>query len=147
MGAKLKVGPILGWDYALSILRGRKRANIGPNTSLKMDDKEVIIALYTTAIVRFRPDGTVVLNSGGYRTVTTKDRLNRATPFRVTQARSRWYVEPPGGTRTEFVDGWSTDPEETKMAALCQSEGEVGMAMFLDWLEERGRQRRVTWLD
>jgi hypothetical protein len=41
----------------------------------------VSILLHQTAVIRFYPDGRIVLNTGGWQTVTTKDRLNRCLPY------------------------------------------------------------------
>ena len=52
---------------------------------------------HKTAVVRSRPDGTVALHSGGYRTATTKRAINQALedlgrPERVSQRDFAWYV-------------------------------------------------------
>jgi len=39
------------------------------------------IVLHNTAVIRFYADGRIVLNTGGWYTVTTKDRLNRCLPY------------------------------------------------------------------
>ena len=52
------------------------------------------------------PHSVVQLDSGGHRTVTTKDRINRFLPlgYRLFQKNWNWYVETPSGT-IDFVDG------------------------------------------
>ena len=48
----------------------------------------------------------ITLDSGGYQTVTTKDRMNRFLPlgYRVYQKDFDWYLQTPEGTR-EYQDG------------------------------------------
>ena len=52
---------------------------------------------HKTAVVRSRPDGTVALHSGGWRTATTKRAINQALedlgrPERVSQHDFAWFV-------------------------------------------------------
>ena len=53
-----------------------------------------VIRLHNTNIVMFLKDGRVVLNSGGWKTATTKERINRYLPDGVNlwQERGAWYV-------------------------------------------------------
>jgi len=54
-----------------------------------------VIRLHETDIMTFHKDGTVTLNSGGYRTVTTKRRMNQLLPngIGVIQRAGEWYVQ------------------------------------------------------
>lgn len=80
--------------------RARKLAN---NTYLEHpDDHSYAIRLHATRIVTYYDDGRTVLDSGGWQTVTTKERMNRYLPRSVhgiSQTRGVWYV---GG---EWVNG------------------------------------------
>jgi hypothetical protein len=67
----------------------RKLAN---NThALRKDDGTIAIRLHATDIITFHPDGTIVANSGGWKTRTTKDRLNSYLPVRINQNKGQWY--------------------------------------------------------
>jgi len=82
----------------------RKLAN---NTyAYRKEDDSIGIILHATEIIIVRQDGTYVLNSGGWRTYTTKDRINRFTPARVYQHNHVWYV---GYEDTPFFDGMIVD--------------------------------------
>ena len=70
----------------------RKIAN---NTWEYHRDESRFIRLHNTEIIEFKPDGRVVLNSGGWRTVTTKARFNRFTPYGVYQKNHEWFVLKP----------------------------------------------------
>src|SRR5258708_1370256 len=76
-------------------------------------DGETVIRLHETDIVRKR-NGYVILNSGGWKTVTTKDRMNDHLPagYRLFSDHGQWYVAPWRGSwetlkreRVPFFDG------------------------------------------
>ena len=61
---------------------------------------ENIIIFHNTIIISEK-DGIYTLNSGGWRTSTTKDRINKYSPARINQHNSLWYLQ--GGYL--FYDG------------------------------------------
>jgi len=60
-------------------------------------DDSIAVKLHNTDVVTFHPDGRVVLDSGGWRTVTTKSRINEYTTVRLYQDKSIWYIAPHAG--------------------------------------------------
>lgn len=70
-----------------------------------------VIRFHLTDIVEFLTDGSVRLNSGGFRTFTTKDRLNQYVPqgWRIWAEKGTWYVGKGNyqgiQTRYVFCDG------------------------------------------
>lgn len=86
----------------------------GRSTAIFTDDAGLTNVVYhRTAVVKFDAK-RVVLNSGGYRTVTTKLRMNQAANqfalgYGVSQRDFEWFVSrwTPEGWRDEvpFVDG------------------------------------------
>lgn len=75
--------------------------------SLKESASDVIaVVLHNTYIVAYTSDGRILLNSGGYHTTTTKQRLNQLLPpgYGVTQRDYAWYVRTPNG-EYPFADG------------------------------------------
>lgn len=64
---------------------------IGHNTFLRRDDGIISIQYHATKIVTINKDGSYTLNTGGYRTVTTKARLNEYTPAQIYQKDFVWY--------------------------------------------------------
>ena len=80
---------------------------IARNTFRYFRDGETIIRLHRTDIVRKLPDGSVILNSGGWRTPTTKERMS-SYGWRVIQDKGQWYVSKNGswdGERVPYFDG------------------------------------------
>ena len=65
---------------------------------------------HNTAVVRVDRDGTITLDSGGYRTATTKLAMNQVSNqfgygFQVIQRKGDWFVVTDGGNEWEFYDG------------------------------------------
>lgn len=87
-------------------LQGRNRAGrkLANNTYLERRDGDTIaVRLHETDVVTFRPNGDTVLNSGGWRTLTTKDRINEfgmPTGQVLLQTKGVWHL----------AKGWN-DPE------------------------------------
>jgi hypothetical protein len=59
---------------------------------MKFPDGTEKLKYHNTILVTISPDGTITLNSGGYRTSTTKDRINQFSPVSVYQNKGIWYV-------------------------------------------------------
>ena len=53
-----------------------------------------VIRLHNTDIMHFQDNGSIMLDSGGWRTVTTKARMNEYLPsyYQVYQKNYTWYV-------------------------------------------------------
>ena len=72
------------------------------NTTLANRNGIRVLTLHSTEIVHHNPaTGEVTLNSGGYRTATTKNRMNqyfntRWLPLRVFQKGGEWFVRATG---------------------------------------------------
>lgn len=73
------------------------------------DSEDIGLLLHNTIVVRYTPDGWLVVNTGGWHTVTTKARMNaalRTSGFQVAQKAGRWILWSVfGGTVTLFRDG------------------------------------------
>jgi len=86
--------------------RGDKNSKkVANNTYLKRyDDGTIAVRLHQTDIIQYKPNGTIILNSGGWKTVTTKARMNEflPNPYGILQEKGVWYVQIT-------PDGWSKD--------------------------------------
>lgn len=81
---------------------------VARNTFRYERDGETVVRLHETDIVRKRSDGSVILNSGGWKTVTTKDRMNYHLPagYAIYQERGLWYVlRRSDRLRVSYFDG------------------------------------------
>lgn len=98
---------------AAAYLGNRDDVRIMHNTSLVRDHLTggIAVVLHRTPILRFLPDGRIMLHSGGYRSVTTKRRMNVFLPagIGVMQKDYEWYVTNRG-TLFDFEDGMVVEP-------------------------------------
>lgn len=101
--AKLKATP-KNYADALAVLAGRTSVRLGNNTHLLAINERVYSAghiteeritvavnLHDTNIVKFYEDGRITLHTGGWQTVTTKDRINEFISGRVYQKKHAWF--------------------------------------------------------
>jgi hypothetical protein len=67
---------------------------VARNTFKYQDGADTVYRLHGTDVVRRKPDGSVVLNSGGWKTVTTKERINSyiGAGRALIQEGGQWYV-------------------------------------------------------
>jgi hypothetical protein len=76
---------------------------IAHNTYAIRQGDDIAIRLHLTDIIVFSPCGDTVYNTGGWYSVTTKQRLNRFGPVGVYQKKGEWYYYDD----TPFIDGAS----------------------------------------
>lgn len=92
-------------------LLGDKQAKtIGHNTVVSRQGEDIGVTLHSTTVITYHPNDTITLNSGGWRTVTTKDRINQLLPMPlgVYSESGVWTLSRRGnnpGTVSEFYDG------------------------------------------
>lgn len=75
----------------------------------------VIVTYHDTDVVKWTAK-KIILDSGGWRTATTKTRMNQASRqfglgFSVFQEDYSWYVDLPNEEPLEFVDGMTLERE------------------------------------
>ena len=85
-------------DYQESndLLTGRCKQSrkMGNNTYLeRRDDQSIAVKLHQTDVVTYYPNGDIKLNSGGYKTATTKERINTYAPVRLWQENFAWFMQ------------------------------------------------------
>jgi len=90
---------------AVSMVRGktnRDTRKVCNNTYAEiLPDGSVGIMLHSTYVVKIHPDNSATLNTGGWYSSTTKDRMNKYSPVRVYQRKGQWYLE----SGEEYEDG------------------------------------------
>ena len=75
-------------------LGARDSRKVGNNTYLKkLGDGSIALRLHATDILTFFPDGHTVAKTGGWKTATTKARLNEWLPhgFAISQRSGVWF--------------------------------------------------------
>ena len=74
--------------------RNRSQRKVGNNTYAYIQhDGSVAIELHGTKVVVIYPNGLYKLNTNGWRTSTTKDRINKYSPVRVYQKNYEWFLK------------------------------------------------------
>ena len=93
------------------------RRTIQNNTrAIRNDDGSVGVQFHETQVVVFFPDGRVKLDTGGWLTMSTRERINRYAPVRVHSDKGRWMVVLRTTVRTTepcVVDGEEILPAES----------------------------------
>jgi len=96
-------------DAASQFAKARDKTvgkKIAGHTYIVQVGESYAVRLHETNIVTFHKDGSIVLFSGGYRTRTTKERMNDALASRgvqITQEQGLWYVNS-GDTKSLFTE-------------------------------------------
>lgn len=120
---------IRSYDEAARTQAGGKgdRRKLANNTYLvRREWGKIAVMLHDTDVVTYYPDGSVRFDSGGWRTPTTKERINSYSPATVYQQVGIWLISFGGSTVT-FADGmvltadgvWiNPGPDRAELAAL-----------------------------
>lgn len=108
------------WYDAERVWNDRKKRPVKLANSTYLENPnpeltEFVVTLHGNPIIMYRP-GRYTLNSCGWETKTTKDRLNKFTPFTIFSQRREWFIQYKHGTgviRTEkFRDGMTFYEED-----------------------------------
>src|SRR4051812_6598024 len=108
------------WEDWISKGRSGLDRPLERNTRAVLHDEYVGILLHQTEVVKFHKNDDTEFNSGGWRTMTTKDRMGYASRFEVYSQSGTWYIYHRGRAkrierilrrkfglpqdRTEYVD-------------------------------------------
>jgi hypothetical protein len=93
--------------------RCQEGRNIANNTRLERRGDNIALRYHFTDIVTYHPDGSMTLDSGGWRTVTTKERINWALPrgIHLRQDKGVWFVGSSWfDNGTPYADGMRIGP-------------------------------------
>lgn len=126
----------MNYQEASALLqRGRggkewERRKLANNTYLERvpGGAAIGVRLHSTYVVTLAPDGSVTLNSGGWLTLTTKDRINSYLPYGwgLYQDEKVWYLYPPAARSSGVAgDYWGSRKERRLVFA-------DGMTIFPD---------------
>lgn len=124
----------MGYQDIVAELHGRESKKVGNNSYLhKVDGDKVAYKLHETDIVIFSPK-EIELNSGGWQTPTTKDRINRALSMAKVAENipNRWdaYLQQSHGNwylgKTPFMDGMKLNYDGKILTKVKEAEKELG---------------------
>ena len=120
---------IRSFQSAINVLNGKEGRKIGNNTYLnRLDSDTITVKLHYTDIVTYHRDGRIIVNTGGYKSATTKHRINGLTNVGVYQKDFSWFLAD--GNATPFVDGMDVGHCENcfghrAYCMLCEGTGKV----------------------
>ena len=101
------------WEDCVAFIGGRDSRRLGHNTFVDRLTEDIYgVRYHSTYVVRYFPNGRIGLDSGGWQTVTTAQRLNACSPFRVSFSETHGGVISPNGDGAGFRDGMRSDPGE-----------------------------------
>lgn len=111
------------WIIADSFLNGRDTRKYARNTYfVRLSENQIGVKLHNTFIVTLTKGMPIVLNSGGWNTMTTRKRINsvlgmffKGTRIGVASNRDFMYFNPAMGTPVEFFDGMQVG----ELSGLC----------------------------
>jgi len=99
------------YHWADSKLAGRDRRKVANNTYLVRRGADAIaLRLHDTDVVTYHRSGDVALDSGGWQTVTTKDRMHKYTDAMVGSTKGVWHVTW-GSQDHGYADGMVLHPD------------------------------------
>jgi hypothetical protein len=134
----------MNYQVADEKLQGRNKLSrkIGNNTYLIRDlgpnEDQIHLKLHDTNVVTFFSDGRVVLNTGGWFTPTTKERINGVlSGYVIRQERGVWYLSK----RTDGPEYWK-DLGVFADGLTINADGTIAGMLPLDNAKEKNKLRR-----
>jgi len=110
---------VTSYEDARQFWESNKNPEIAYNTRigklvLPNTEEEVFALIYhTSVVVVWYEDRRVMLNTEGWQTLTTKQRIQESLPpgFSIWQKNHEWFVGGPGGRTHKYRDGMVLNPE------------------------------------
>jgi len=103
------------FEQAEAFMRGRQSRVIGSNTRLVRDTNDTIsVYHHRTPIVSYEDNGEIVVDTGGYHSMSTKVRVNEFSPLHVWQKDHQWYYSLGDEETGEFEDGLAIKPKRSR---------------------------------
>lgn len=96
------------WDYESlnKALGTRDRRKVANNTYVERHEPGLLVLkLHGHSIADLHADGRLFVTDAGWRTTTTKDRLNRLLGLQVWQRDWAWFYSWEGGIEQDWRDG------------------------------------------
>lgn len=104
------------WRAFIDAGRSKQMRTAANNTTVYREDGGAIgIKLHATTIVRINTDDTMVLNSGGWLSSTTKERINRYSSAGISQRNGVWYMRDGSLFYDGMVIGSGGTPTKPQM--------------------------------
>lgn len=131
----------------LAVIAATRKRKLANHTYLEVGPEGPFgplgIRLHSTEILKFFPDGRIVLNSGGWQTVTTKERMNRYLPhpWSIYSEKGDWFL-----CREVGRSGWirKATGEKVSYAERWKVNSKRGEFKYVHGLERFAFQKHMT---
>jgi hypothetical protein len=129
------------YEQADKMLTGRCKDSkkLRNNTYLQRRGQDIAVRLHSTDVVTFHPNGDVTLNTGGWNTIITWDRINDYAPYRMHNERGVPFLSVCGLT-VPFVDGMTV----TKNQRIENAGKRTVESIRAEWRETDRENARVS---
>ncbi|OPZ85416.1 MAG: hypothetical protein BWY74_03921 [Firmicutes bacterium ADurb.Bin419] len=95
----------MNYEYFDAVLGKRESKKLRYQTWAKRDGDIIYIQHFETPILQFFKNGKVIYSTEGWRTKTTKDRLNAYGPLNIYSNSGLWWVGDYGDPMGVYKDG------------------------------------------
>lgn len=83
----------MNYETLKAKIKKRATKKLGNNTYLiRKEDGMLAVKFHDTEVVTWFPDGTCILDNGGWFTSTTKDRMTKYGPLQIWSEKGLWYI-------------------------------------------------------
>lgn len=122
------------YHSAKDVLDGRTSRVVGNNTKLiQLSDDEIVLKYHDTYVVQVRRDGSMQLNTGGYDSKTTKERIeNFIRPYGWTISGS--CTSGFTGKRPKTYREWVLEYHYYPLGLNFWDKGGIKEVQFQDWI-------------
>ncbi len=96
---------------ALLTGRNKNSRKLANNTYAIRHTDTIAIRLHSTDIITYHLNGHITFDDGGWRTVTTKARINKFSPYWISQEKGVWHI----GTRAIWQQGRFEQPGKSHL--------------------------------
>jgi len=111
----------MNYRDALNILGTRDSRKIANHTYLqRQPNGSIVVHLHSTDVVTYYPSGYIVLYTGGWETVTTKDRINSSLlDTRIYSIKGHWTITDSKGREYYYKESDVTLSDGTESYGVC----------------------------
>lgn len=116
-------------------LQGRNAAKrrVDNNTWLERRGDNIAVRLHKTDVITVEPSGRITVQTGGWFTPTTKDRINQYTgAYQIVQRNGQWYWRIDGQSNIPFTDGDGIEAQGTLFYAATVADEHSRAKMLKD---------------
>lgn len=97
------------YDKLFLTMVGKTSKKIAHATTLRREGVQLVVKFHETDILVLAPNGTIQVNSGGWRTPLTKERIHEFGGILIHSVEDIWFVKGKRGALSHYYDGMAFD--------------------------------------